>query len=209
MQLIGKMKKIGQLWNNYFRKLFVIPAIRRKAISENNSFLCNNCTGAMMIHDMGKRFDSPTVNLWMSPPHFLYLIKNIQSLANCEIVDITPPDSNYPIGLLGECKLHFLHYRTFAEAEHAWKKRIKRLKFDNMKLVFVEMGECHKELLEFDRLPFKNKVAFVRTDVDDIKCAYKIDYPQSREKFLITEYSNYLGERYYDQFDFVSFFNND
>lgn len=28
----------------------------------NISLLCNNCVGAMVLHDLGLRFNSPTVN---------------------------------------------------------------------------------------------------------------------------------------------------
>lgn len=80
-------------WNSYVRNILVIPHIR-KSIGNSNinqSFLCNNCTGAMMMHDMGCRFDSPTVNLWMTPKDFLYLINNIRFLSKSDIVDVTPP----------------------------------------------------------------------------------------------------------------------
>ncbi|MGN1276907.1 MAG: DUF1919 domain-containing protein [Floccifex sp.] len=98
MQHIGNtnsvLTKISNKWNSWYRRLFVIPHIRKQIAFDgkiNNSFLCNNCTGAMMMHDLGGRFDSPTVNLWMSPKDFIYLVKNIKELSKMDIVEITPP----------------------------------------------------------------------------------------------------------------------
>lgn len=194
-------------WNSYVRNILVIPHIR-KSIGNSNinqSFLCNNCTGAMMMHDMGCRFDSPTVNLWMTPKDFLYLINNIRFLSKSDIVDVTPPNSNYPIGRLGECTIHFLHYKSFTEAICCWKRRMKRLDIDNMYLILIETNPCPKEIEEFSKLSFK-KVALLRSETSDIQCAFKIDYPSNRKDFKITDYSDLKGQRYYDQFDFVSFF---
>ena len=101
MLLIGNAKsilfRITNKWNYWCRKILIVPNIRKKLNNTskiNNSFLCNNCTGAMMMHDLGGRFDSPTVNLWMSPKDFIYLVKNIKELSKMDILEITPPSKN-------------------------------------------------------------------------------------------------------------------
>lgn len=211
--LIGKASglvyKLSNRWNCWMRNILIIPSLRKR-ISDgrviNQSFLCNNCTGAMMMHDMGKRFDSPTVNLWMTPKDFLYLVKNIRVLLNMEIIDVTPPECSYPIGILGECTIHFLHYKNFKDAVLCWERRIKRLDIENMSLILIDNGISTRELEAFDKLPIKNKIAFVRYEKTRINCAYKIDYPLNIKDFKITDYLGFWGRRYYDQLNFVDFF---
>lgn len=211
MLLIGNLSefyyRLSNRWNTCIRKHIVIPCIRKSIGGDiNQSFLCNNCTGAMMMHDMGKRFDSPTVNLWMTPKDFLYLVKNIRFLSKKEIVDVTPIHNNYPIGMLGNCKIHFLHYKTFKDAIDCWNRRIKRLNMNNMYLILVETNPLSlNEIEDFNRLPYK-KVLLTRTDNKNISCAFRIKYPANKKDFQITDYLGLKGLRYYDQFNFVNFF---
>ena len=39
------------------------------------SIICNNCTGAVILHDLGLPFNTPTVNLYFADPYeFIFLL---------------------------------------------------------------------------------------------------------------------------------------
>ena len=66
---------------------------------------------------------------------------------------------DYPVGegLLG-VKIHFVHYKAFADSLAKWKERCERLNADNMAVMLTNWGGDVSVLERFDKLPFKNKV---------------------------------------------------
>lgn len=64
-------------WNDFIRYHFLI---KRKRRDNDVCIVCNNCVGAMMAHDLGLEFLSPTVNLWMSPQDYIKLIKGLPDI---------------------------------------------------------------------------------------------------------------------------------
>lgn len=171
------------------------------------SVICNNCTGAMVLHDYGIRFDTPTVNLFIWPKFYIEMLRDLSHYLNADIVDISN-GNKYPIGLLDDkVRIDFLHYETFDDAVKAWKRRAGRIDLNNIYVVLVERDGCtYDDLLQFDKLPFKHKVALVHKEYPEIHCSYVIRCPQ--EKGLlgqIINYQGFFGKRYYDQFNWSDF----
>ena len=44
----------------------------------NNDFsiIASNCNGTFLLHDLGMKFNSPFVNLWMKPDDFIKFLKD-------------------------------------------------------------------------------------------------------------------------------------
>ncbi len=171
------------------------------------TLFCNNCTGAMVLHDYGLRFDTPTVNLYIPPNDYVEMLSDLNYYMKADFVDIS--DGNkYPIGLLGgKVRVNFLHYDTFEEAVTTWKRRASRVNYNNLWCVLVERdGTTYDDLRRFDSLPFAQKVALVHKEYPGIKCAYKLDVPvENGQLGQIISYCSFWGSRYYDQFDWVKF----
>ena len=53
--------------------------MRNKLTSYDFSILCNNCIGGVFLHDAGKRFNSPLVNLATDGDGFIEVFKNPRS----------------------------------------------------------------------------------------------------------------------------------
>lgn len=178
-----------------------------KPRNTNYSILCNNCVGGMLSHDYGERFMSPTVNLFIYPKDYILLLKKLADLRNRKIVDITG-SNNYPIGLLDEIiKIHFMHYPSFKEAKEKWVERYNRINYANLYVILIERDGCTiDDLLEFDNLPYKNKIAITHKDYPEIKCAKKINgYEDCNEVGTITDFNGFFGKRYYDRIDWPAF----
>jgi len=173
------------------------------------SLICNNCTGAVVLHELGFRFDTPTVNLFIYPDSYLELLEHIDYYLSVPLTDITG-DNSYPIGLLGnKVRIDFMHYASFAEAVESWYRRIKRIHLDELYVVLIERDGCTEEhLARFDRLPFEHKVALVHKPYTDLSCCYVMKRCEENGQLRqLLDYDGYYGRRFYDGFDWLDFLN--
>ena len=76
--------------------------------------------------------------------------------------------------------------------------------------MFTDRDGCTKEHLErFDKLTYKNKVVFTHKPYSEIKSAFYIEgFEKNGEVGALYEYSGWTGKKYYDKFDYVSWFNS-
>lgn len=173
------------------------------------SVICNNCVGAMVLHDYGLKFNSPFVNLYVTAPDYIKLVSDLKyyTANNAVLIDITG-SSKYPKGLLqNEVTLHFLHYNSFEEAELKWRQRCKRIDYDNLYFIFVQQSSCTNTLLKmFDNMNFEHQISLVNKPIEGIKKQFVIPgYSSVRTLGHITDYCDIIGNRYYDNFDWKHF----
>lgn len=73
----------------------------------------------------------------------------------------------YPIGLLdGKVEIHFLHYHSEAEAAEKWHRRAGRVNMNDLLIIGMDQNLCEeKDIMAFDRLPFKRKMFFSSRDI--------------------------------------------
>ncbi|MBR2215117.1 MAG: DUF1919 domain-containing protein [Selenomonadaceae bacterium] len=69
--------------------------------NRNFSLIASNCNGGVMLHDLGLRFNSPFVNLWVRPTEFVLMCENLSYYLGQDLEFIREDDISYPIGLLG------------------------------------------------------------------------------------------------------------
>ena len=86
--------------NFILRPLYFINK-KSKLQGVGRTIVCNNCTGSMMLHDLGLRFDTPTVNLFMTPDDYVSFVKRLPEIAVEEIKQIHIPGCTYPVGVIG------------------------------------------------------------------------------------------------------------
>ena len=198
-------------WNKFLR-YFINWRNRKRLINTTFSLLCNNCNGGVISHDLGLQFQSPTVNLFFYLDHFFLFCENLdyyleQELVICEAPQ-HKPETEYPVCLLGDLELHFLHYSSFEEAKRKWESRVKRINKDNLFIMWSFYEPAEVELLErFEKLPYKNKVALTEREFPEYPSAFCVS---GYEEGLggPTYFSGLNGKRKIDQFDYVSWFNN-
>ncbi len=173
----------------------------------NISLLCNNCVGAMVLHDLGLRFNSPTVNLYLTPPDYIRFLCDLETNLTSDIKDVSGK-SSYPIGLLNDSiKIHFLHYANFEEAIDAWNRRVRRIDFSNLYVSMVAFGNVTEEMVaQFDKLPFEKKVVFVNKPMPAYKSAFYIrGFEKCSGVDRMAEFQSLFAKRYYDQFNWKRF----
>ena len=65
---------------------------------------------------------------------------------------------SYPIGLIGDVEVAFLHYHSEQKAKEKWKRRCKRINWDKLIVKFNDQNGCTDDHVRaFANLSFKNK----------------------------------------------------
>ena len=77
--------------------------------------------------------------------------------------------------------------------------------------MLTERDECSYELMkQFDSLPYKHKAILSHLPYPEIICAHYIKgFEKEKECGLLSDFipNQFMGKRYYDQFDYVKWFN--
>lgn len=125
----------------YFRKLEIQKI--------NLSIISSNCAAGVIYHDWGKKFLTPTINLYFKNEDFILFCEKLPDILNENLREVNNV-SKYPIGLISNSVVHFLHYKSFAEAKNLWDKRKKRVDKDYIIILFIEREKLTND--QYNRL---------------------------------------------------------
>lgn len=150
---------------NTWRRRILSRMVKKKLDLSDVSLISMNCVGGIMYHDCESKFLSPTIDLYFSASDFIKFV-NYLDLYLAETPRVVM-GTKFPVGVLGDIKLYFMHYDNTEEALKKWEERKARI---NKNRIFVIM---------VDRNGLSDK------DFEDFK---KIKYP----KFLLTNKKEHL-----------------
>lgn len=155
------------------------------------TIISNNCLGASIYHDLGLRFESPTINLQILPEQYSKFCNNLQHYVQVDLIEIRPEDFNqyqkdivfhmfgkiptdeFPYGLLDDVLVVFQHYKTFEDAKQSWNRRRARMDFDHIGYVFWVENDSYKSCAEeFAALNLPNSVVFQKNFTLSLPCEY-------------------------------------
>ena len=157
---------------------------------EKCSIICNNCTGGVILHDLGLRFDTPTINtLFYNADDFLFFVSNIKAFSKSDMYQIPDTNYSYPIGAIKLreriIKIGLVHYSTFDEGKRKWEERFKRIQYP-------------KQVYSLDCEDFSKLYPFYVGHI-----IYRSWFPGK-----IIEYKHLLSlKRYLDDFNYIKFLN--
>lgn len=183
---------------------------RKKRIKNKDfSLFCSMCYGGFIYHELGQRFLSPTINLFIRQKDYLKMLSNLKYYMGLELK--FEKGTSYPIAKLDDIEIHFNHYKSNAEAQNKWNERKSRINWDNLYAIMIEReGITYEDIIQFDKLEgFKNKVIFTCREYPEIEsaCFLKI-YKNEREVLPILKHVPFTGLRVADKyFDYVEFLN--
>ena len=187
-----------------------VNRMRKRLKNKDMSVIASTCNGALILHDLGLKFNSPFVNLWIEASDFVDICEDLKSYMEMDLKFTKVEGISYPVGLLKNAKIYFMHYKSEEEAYEKWNERKKRINYDNIFILFAERDGCSEDILKrFDKLPFENKLVFVHKEMPEIKSAYYIKGFEGEDEIGLC--SSFKGKcwprKYYDQFDFPRWFN--
>ena len=176
------------------------------------SLLSSNCNGVFILHDLGLRFNSPTVNLWITPHDFVRFLQKPQYYLEQSITFVDEPGVRHPVGRLDDIKIWFTHYSSQEQALEKWNERAARLDYENLFILMSDRDGCtYQDLADFDALPYKNKIVFTHVPYPEFRSAYYLK-GWEREECVGECYqfvNGYSGKKHYDAFDYVAWFNGE
>ena len=140
----------------------------RSRISKDTSIISTNCFAGRIMQDLSMRYNSPTEGLY-----FIKFLKILKYYLNETTLTFTPTSKyaicnerriggvKYPIGLLGDIEIHFLHYHSEEEVEEKWRRRAARINWNKLLVIGMMQNECTEaDIVDFDALPYPNKILF-------------------------------------------------
>ena len=212
------LSRLLKLYKKILRYPFrYLNRIRLK--NRNFTLISKDCVGAMLLHELGLRFDTPTINACFHAEDFVKFCGDLKYYLSQNIVE--DKDSylkrNCPVGILGsngrEVRVWFLHYDTFNNAKAKWDERVSRVHWDNIFIVMTDGKGCNEEIArEFDSLPYEHKVLLTYRDFTGVKSAVKLDVKKLNTNGLgaphVFAYKSLLSlRRVIDDWNYVDFFN--
>lgn len=120
------------IFNKWMRRGYrhIKDAINRIRLRNKNvTILAPTCIGGVICHHLGLKFNSPTVNLWMTEDDFYELVQNPRWYVDQEVC-LSGYDQQYgvPIGYIqgpdsGGIYINFNHHKVFDTAKEDWDRR--------------------------------------------------------------------------------------
>ena len=176
-----------------------LPAnIRRRKLNKTKfTIISNNCWGGEVYECYNLIKQSPTVGLYFMAKDYIKFIKNIRYYLAQPLIFIDPKQSRYyemvkrekrygtyPVAVLGDIEIFFMHYTSELQAKAKWERRIKRINWDHIIYKFNDQNGCTLEDIEdFINLPLSNKICFtVHADYAKAPYIYKIKAPRSHNE---------------------------
>lgn len=202
------MKMNGSVFSRLEHRLY-LENKQKKIKNKNPTVISSNCNGSVILHDLGLRFNSPTVNLFFEAGDFIKFLKNMKYYLNSEPVQIES-DKDYPVGMINDITVYFMHFDSFDEAKEKWIERSKRVDFENLYVIMTDKNGCtYDHIKDFDSLPIKHKVIFTHKPYPEFKSAYYIKgFENDDEVGVLSDWKpGFLKRRWLDGFDYVSFLN--
>lgn len=196
---------------NKVQRIFINRRLKSRLQNHGMTVISANCVGAFILHDLNEPFNSPFVNLYLSPSDFVRYLQNIEFYQRQSLTFIQS-EKPYPVAKLADLRVHFMHYRNSQEAQQKWLARSARMNLDNLFIMMTDkddaQGIAYEDLAAFDQLPFKNKVVFTRKPYPEFKSAFYIKgFEKQNQVGDLFTFSGWNGVKYYDQFDYVAWFN--
>ena len=175
------------------------------------TILANNCAAGRMLHDLGLRLDTPTVNLWMTFSGFLDLVEGMPESFEGNLEEVCGSGERNPVANLRfggrSVRLHFLHEATFERAKADWERRRGRVDPARLFLVATDNSDAKPDELDrFLRLPWPKKMfvkdAWKAERLGEAGVLVRGDF---HEGFNVHDFPGWLGQTHYQRsLDFAS-----
>lgn len=198
-----------------------LELFRSKNKNKDFTLISRDCVGGVLYHQLGLKFLSPTINLFLTPTDFNYFCLYLEDYLDGRLEKYKGDEVDYPVGLLypkkgSKCdrpvKIGFMHYETFEIATNKWNERKERINRDNIYVLNtmcypLEIAELSSELInQWNQIKFK-KVILVdkKYGFDD---EFVINKPEECEDYAWLLYArDDSWKRTFNEFDFIKFLN--
>lgn len=163
------------------------------------SIFSNDCYGAEIYKALRIPYQTPFVGLMLMAPCYIKFLRNPQyylslnlhfiEASKYEDCSVLHQAKGYPLAVLGDVEIHFLHYKSAEEAEEKWNARKSRIQWEHIRVNFTIDKDYGTEihLKEFHSLPYEHKVSFSKKAYPEYTSNFNIQNFQSNALVLFRE----------------------
>ena len=193
-QLIGEGKTIIK---PYYHKLQRLCKWYRRIGLKCRDFtiISNNCAGGYVYQYFGIPYCTPTEGLYFTTDDYIKLIQRPEYYFKHEVALINPQkstlaklgkDIHYPVGLIDDIEVYFMHYHNPEEALSKWYRRASRMNFGKLYFLLTEtelMKEGHTKLFSdiIERYGKNNGICLTMSDYRLPHTKYIPDVPRDEQ----------------------------
>lgn len=205
--MLKRIKKMAlKLW-----RLPLCNRMRRGLTSRRFVILSSNCIGGCLLHDLGCRFDTPTINMVI--PEFVTFCENWQQLLQLAPIPCPEEDCAFPVFQLGPVQLRGVHYPSDEAFLADWNRRAKRMLQKVEEGAEILLFAADTQLLaenaveRFEKLPYR-KVVFSANALPCENCVIIPEFAGQPHVGDMTRYGDSQGRRLFEKyFNCVEFIN--
>lgn len=170
-------KRLKPIKQEYIKLRYAITKSKMRKRLKNKDFtiISDNCWAGRVHEELGIPYTTPFIGMFIYSEDYVKLVKNFEDYMNSELSFIKESrwkgdyNGSYPLGLLNDIEIHFLHYESEESAYAKWNRRKKRINYDNLFFKMNDDNKCTFELLkEFDHLDLAHKVIFSAVDYKEL-----------------------------------------
>ena len=200
-------EKIKKIWRFPYKKYF-----QMKTKGSNVRILSSNCIGGLLYHDMGKSFDSPTINCTVFGMDFIELCNNPEKYFTIVPTFSGKHKQGYPIADVGGIKVNCVHYKNIDDFNEKWLRRCERFLLNSEKEIVVISCDAQiktdEEIEAFHNLPYRKVCFTVNPEPKYPEFVYVPCYADQERVGDLTAYAGLTGERIFQKyFNFIEFLN--
>lgn len=166
-----------------------------------------------MYHNLGLRFDSPTINTSIPAPEFCEFCAHLKEYLNMELEFYNDPSVGFPVAKLGNIRIYFNHYLTAKEAEEKWNERKKRIHWDNLYIITSDrIGVTDADYRKLEKAHCKRKVIFTsrpRPDIVDSFYLKSLRHKKDAEEYQSATHFLTGLKPWERDFDYVAWLNDE
>lgn len=197
-----------------YRSLYYL-VLKKKLKNYTPTIIASDCFGTFVYHNLGLKFNSPTINLYFSKQDFVIFVNNLEGFLKSDIIEVFDDTKKFPVGEIQyngkKVIVNFMHYDTFEEAKNKWNERKKRVDFSNIFVIqLIAEGLTEEDVVSFDKIKYKNKMLITYSNPVNSENVIvhnvflRSDYKPGKILKYKTDYSM---KKYMDDIDYIGFLN--
>ena len=142
------MHIVDVIYNKYY-PLTILNRIKARKRNHNKDFslIVSNCMGGYIYHQLGLPFLSPTINLMIYQDEFQKFLSNMQYYLTLSFSD-GGIQEGVPVGMLGDIRVFFTHYKSYEEGVEKFKTRTQRINWENLYIIASDRDGVNETDLE-------------------------------------------------------------
>lgn len=201
--IFDKIRHWKDVFYNRYYLLTIVNRNRCRARNKNKDFtlLTGNCLGGYIYHQLGLRFNSPTINLMIYDDDLFKIVSDPHHYMSQDFVSYLDSEfPNIPSGKLDDVVIHFTHYKTVNDGIKYWNKRKERINWDNLYIITADMNLTEEQIAAYANVKCKKLVIFTSKKYDYPYCLHVKRFEGQ------PHVGSYIGKTYRGKWIFELFF---